>query len=470
MSLTYGFYNSSNGDRKYDALQLSSIFDGIITDGIFATVGEQFMVSAGSIGMSVLVNSGRGWFKHTWTLNDSDLTLTISTSESLLNRIDTVVIDVDRVNRVNSIIVVKGTPSSNPVAPTLIDTADHKQYPLADVYVGAGVTKITQSNITNRIGVYGGTPFVEGVLPDLDVEKLIAQWENQWNDWLENKYNDFDEWFEQLQVMLDGDVTANLSNRIIAIEDQLDAPEMHRNIFRGKNLGSKITAEQQAAIAAGTFDDLYIGDYWELDVTIDGNTIEKVKWRIVDIDYWLGTGNAECTYHHVVVMPDNPICNRSMHSSASTAQGYANSSLRQSIYATGPGDLGRQLVDLINNDLGALVVDHDEFLTTLASNGVPTDGAWRTSVFEIPSEIMMYGHNVFGVTNDGVSDPHLFTNSLTQLALFRLCPKFIVNSRTRYWLRDIVSATQFAIVLEAGNANRAKASSSYGVRPVVAIA
>ena len=94
MSVTYGFYNSVNGDRKYNSIQMSRMFDGIISDGIFETVGDKLMVSAGS-GMTVNVGTGRAWFNHTWTWNDSLLPIKIADSELVLNRIDTIVIDVD---------------------------------------------------------------------------------------------------------------------------------------------------------------------------------------------------------------------------------------------------------------------------------------------------------------------------------------------------------------------------------------
>ena len=176
MSVTYGFYNSRNGDKKYDSIDLARMFDGVISDGIFETVGDKLTVSAGS-GMTVNVGSGRAWLNHTWTLNDSSLSLTIPNSEQVLNRIDTIAIDVDRLNRINTIIVVKGTPASNPVAPTLINNPDseHYQYPLCDIYVGAGVTKIEQGKITNRIGT--DTPFAAGSTQPVTTVKMI--WKNE---------------------------------------------------------------------------------------------------------------------------------------------------------------------------------------------------------------------------------------------------------------------------------------------------
>jgi hypothetical protein len=153
MSITYGFYNSIGGDRKYNATELSSIFDGVINDGVFSRIGDAFNVSAVG-GMNVSVGSGRAWFNHTWTNNDSDLLLTVEQSEVVLKRIDAIVLEINSTEsvRANSIKVIKGTPSSAPVAPTLITTDLVHQYPLCYINVAAGITEILQTDITSKIG------------------------------------------------------------------------------------------------------------------------------------------------------------------------------------------------------------------------------------------------------------------------------------------------------------------------------
>jgi hypothetical protein len=176
MALTYGFYNSQNGDRMYDATDISSIFDGIIKDGVFMSIGDAFIVSAAT-GMQVTVGSGRAWFNHTWTYNSVASLHSIEPAEIVLNRIDTVVLEINASEevRANSIKVIKGTPASNPVAPTLIDTELVHQYPLADIYVGANVTEIIPANITNRVGTEA-CPLSTGILETLDSAPLLAQW------------------------------------------------------------------------------------------------------------------------------------------------------------------------------------------------------------------------------------------------------------------------------------------------------
>lgn len=180
MSVTCGFYNSKNGDRKYDAIQMSSIFDGIIRDGVLQHYGTAMVVKE-SEGMMVNVGIGRAWFNHTWILNDALLPLTVPISEVLLNRIDAVVLEVDAREsvRANSIKIIKGTPASSPKNPTMIKTNDRWQYPLAYIRVNAGVTSIRQANITNCVGT-SACPFVTAPLEKMSIDALVAQWGDQW--------------------------------------------------------------------------------------------------------------------------------------------------------------------------------------------------------------------------------------------------------------------------------------------------
>lgn len=162
MSVTYGFYDSLNGDRKYSAKQISELFDGLIGDGVFTSIGDALAVSVG-VGMNIIVGTGRAWFNHTWTYNDSPLILQVDQSEIALNRVDSVVLEVNSdVNvRANTIKIVKGVPSSEPVPTELVRNEFVNQYPLAYIYVSAGVTEITSANIENTIGS-SDCPFVAG--------------------------------------------------------------------------------------------------------------------------------------------------------------------------------------------------------------------------------------------------------------------------------------------------------------------
>lgn len=193
--VTSGFFNSLNHDRLYDADQFSSLFDGILRDGIFMSIGNGFQVNALS-DMIVTVGVGRAWFNRTWTFNDALLDVFIPQSEILLNRIDAIVLDINKqeFTRKNDIIVVKGTPSQNPQRPNLLKVEGHWQYPLAYVEVGAGVTEIFQRNITQMVGT-SATPWVTGILDTVNIDYLMAQWEDEWGAWSTFWKNEWIKWY-----------------------------------------------------------------------------------------------------------------------------------------------------------------------------------------------------------------------------------------------------------------------------------
>lgn len=231
----------------------------------------------------------------------------------------------------------------------------------------------------------------------------------------------------------------------------LTSPQLHRKIFRGKNLGSSLTTKQKAAIQAGTFDDLWLGDYW---------VINKITWRIVDFDYWLLCGDPSFTNHHLVIMPDDPLYTAQMNESNVTTGGYVGSAMYTSNLAN--------TKTIVNSAFGSAVLSHREYLTNAVTNGYPSGGAWCDSSVELPNEIMMYGSYVFAAAGDGSFVPARHTINKSQLALFAACPKYIHNRQT-FWLRDVVSATHFAVVHTSGNPNYSDASNALGVRPVFAV-
>lgn len=189
MSVTSGFFNSKDGDRKYDAEQMSSIFDGLISDGVYSNktavtslgnpINQAFKVTANG-GMDILVGTGRAWFNHTWTLNDNLLVLTVSASDQTLPRIDAVVIEVNTREevRTNTIKIVKGTASSNPVRPAPANVDGVYTHAIAYIRVAKGVTEITSKDIDYVVGS-SETPYVGGLLKDgIDVEPFLTKWDD----------------------------------------------------------------------------------------------------------------------------------------------------------------------------------------------------------------------------------------------------------------------------------------------------
>lgn len=219
MSITCGFFNSLNGDRKYDASQMSSIFDGLIIDGVFASIGTAFAVKAAG-GLTVNVGIGKAWFDHTWTVNDAVLPLTAPEAEVLLDRIDAVVLEVNATESVreNTIKFVKGTPSSAPVNPTLENEGNVHQYPLCYIYRKYGTAVINQTDITSMIGTES-TPFVTAILQTISLDELLGQWQNELDlftaaqeqevsDWIANEESGFTTWFDQMKADLQSEQAA----------------------------------------------------------------------------------------------------------------------------------------------------------------------------------------------------------------------------------------------------------------------
>lgn len=218
MSVSSGFFNSLNGDRKYNAAQMSAIFDGLIIDGVFASIGTAFAVKAAG-GLTVNVGIGKAWFNHTWTVNDSILPMTAPEAEVLLDRIDAVVLEVNGTESVreNTIKFVKGNPSSAPSRPTLTNEGNVHQYPLCYIYRKYGTAVINQADITPMVGTES-TPFVTGILQTISLDELLGKWQDELDrftdarsqevdDWIAQEESDFTTWFNEMKADLQQEQT-----------------------------------------------------------------------------------------------------------------------------------------------------------------------------------------------------------------------------------------------------------------------
>ena len=402
MTVKSGFFNSLGGDRTYDAADFGSIFDGLITDGIYQAYGTAFAVSYLS-GTNFTIGSGRGWFLGAWVYNDSGLPITLEASEPVLHRYDAIVIEVNHTTgvRAASIKAIKGTASASPVVPPLTNTATVKQWPLAYIYRPGGSSTVAPGNIDVRIGT-----------PDCPYSASVMASSQS---------------FYHL---------AHVSMGRYA----------HKNFWRGANIGSSFTAQQKSDIASGSFDDVWLGDYW---------VIGGVVWRIVDIDYWYPS-----TSHHVVVMPDSNLYTAKMHTSNSNVNGYYNSQMRTTNLGTARTTI--QNAFGVNN-----IQKHSTKLSTACIGGMPTAASTYSVDLVTPSETQVFGGfyaSRWSRMSPDYDDAHPYSD-VRQFEAFRQ-NQWVGDDN--FWLRD--TATQYTYALAYGKQPDVDdAASTHGVRPVFAI-
>lgn len=246
----------------------------------------------------------------------------------------------------------------------------------------------------------------------------------------------------------DGSVTLTSED----IRPVIESAGAHNAIYRGKHLGNSVSAAQFAAIAAGTFDDMYIGDYW---------TIGGVTYRIAAFDYYYRAGDTDCLTHHVTLVPDANMYTHAMNDTNITTGAYVGSKM----YTEGL----TQAKNTINAAFGTShVLNHRQYLQNAVTDNYASGGSWYDSTVELMTEQNVYGCKIFGNMLNGTALPNNYTVDKTQYPLFRFRPDMISN-RQWFWLRDVVSAALFAFVGNFGNANSNYASNAGGVRPAFSI-
>lgn len=262
------------------------------------------------------------------------------------------------------------------------------------------------------------------------------------NQWQPNDIPDFDD-HNADNLIIDGALAAKITI--------YPGAGPHNSIYRGKFLGNSVTAAQYAAISAGTFDDLYIGDYW---------TIGGVNYRIAAFDYFYRCGDTDLTTHHAVIVPDAALYSAQVNATNVTAGGYVGSLM----YTTNLD----QAKTTINAAFSSHVMQHRQYLTNAVTSGRASGAAWFDSTVELMNELMVYGSGIYAPVSDGTTLPRNYTISKSQLPLFALRPD-LISIRVAYWLRDVVSSAHFAGASIYGAANTDNASSSAGVRPYFSI-
>lgn len=226
----------------------------------------------------------------------------------------------------------------------------------------------------------------------------------------------------------------------------------HRNTYRGKYLGDEYTEEQKAMVAAGTFDDLYIGDYW---------TISGVDWLIADINYWLNTGDDAhtVTTPHLVIIPRICLYSAKMNDTNTTAGGYLGSKMYTSNLNSAKS--------LIYGAFGENnILNHREVLSNGVNGGAVSSAIWADSKVDLMNQIMVNGTMTFiGAFSSTNSTPMHNIIDSTQLAIFQLKHDTAIDIDISWWSRDVVSNNNFTILSKHGQAGVSGATSELGVRP-----
>ena len=437
------------------------------TSGVFGADGNLSVTANGD--MTVSVSDGEGWLANdkadgTAFWNDtkeqtgSELQLEIPLADAILPRIDRIVVSWDTVDYAAKprIEVLKGTAASTPAAPALTNNGLLRQISLAQISVAAAASKIAASDITDE-------------RLDADVCGLVTDWisvdtapmQAQFKDLLQKVKTELNRLNAGTEAMLrttydpqgkNTDVFAYTDEKSAAILKKVERltsanAGAHNAIYRGKYLGESVTATQYAAIKAGTFDDLFIGDYW---------TIGGVNWRIAAFDYYLNCGDTACTAHHVVLVPDTCLYNAAMNSTNTATGGYVGSAMHTANL--------EQAKTIIKSAFNGHVLKHRIYLVNAVSNGHASGGAWCDSEVDLMCEQMVYGSGIFAPVSNGSDVPANYRVEKSQLPLFQYEPSRICN-RVIWWLRDFITAAIFVSINDHGDAACNFAPTSNGVRP-----
>lgn len=225
----------------------------------------------------------------------------------------------------------------------------------------------------------------------------------------------------------------------------------HNSIYRGKYLGNSVSTAQYSAIRNGTFEDLFIGDYW---------TIGDIDYRIAAFDYYFNTGDTPCKVHHIVIVPDQCLYNSNMNDSSTTTGGYVGSKL----YRNGLNDAKLTIENAFSNHILSIRL----YLSNSMVNGKVSSRAWFDSKVNLLSEVMVYSSVSFSPMGDGMNNILNHKVEKSQLPLFALNHNCISNNNS-WWLRDVTSSSEFANIYYMGNSNSTIANLQLGIRPYFCI-
>ncbi|MDY5410245.1 MAG: hypothetical protein SPG86_01490 [Gemmiger sp.] len=401
-------------------------------------------------------------------LNEGDVLLTFADADGVYPRWDVIALVYDKNANTAGLEVRTGLAAETPALPALRRNDDYDEIFLYRVTRPVGATKITADNVVDLRLDNTVCGLMRDTIDAIDTSVMQAAFEaflTQIETELKQLHAGtatmlratYDPQGRQTDIFKEID---KVSNKIGTVENKFNqdtllrimtAPNAgaHNAVYRGKYLGDTVTDEQYAAISAGTFDDLYIGDYW---------TIGGVNYRIAAFDYYLNSGDTACTTHHVVLVPDTCLYHVKMNSTNTTHGGYVGSEMRTANL--------EQAKTIIKAAFGsAHVLTKRELLTNAVNGGAPSGSAWFDSDVELMNEVQVYGSIAWGA-HDG--NGYNVGSGDGQFPLF-MFDRTKLHNRDGYWLRDIAYDIAFTIVASNGYAEGNYATDIRGVRPAFCI-
>lgn len=394
-------------------------------------------------------------------LNEGDVLLTFADADGVYPRWDVIALVYDKNANTAGLEVRTGLAAETPALPALRRNDDYDEIFLYRVTRPVGATKITADNVVDLRLDGAVCGLMRDTIDAIDTKVM----QEQFAAFLTQIETELKQLHAGTATMLrtvydpqgkNTDIFAYTDGKSAAILKKVEPltsanAGAHNAVYRGKYLGESATEAQYAAISAGTFDDLYIGDYW---------TIGGVNYRIGAFNYFLHTGDIECTTNHVLLVPDTCLYDAAMNSTNTTAGGYVGSAMYKSHL--------EQAKTIIKNAFSGHVLKHRIYLTNTVANGRASGGAWCDSEVDLMCEQMVYGSGIFSPVSDGSNVPVNYRSEKSQLPLFQHEPSRI-NNRNNWWFRDVITYSFFAYVDGSGLANSRDASLSLGVRPFFCI-
>ena len=290
MSVTCGFFNSSNGDRKYNADQMSSYFEGLVSDGVYENVGDALIVKAGD-GMQVIVGEGRAIVRSKWFKNDASRIINLNPAHVTLNRYTAICLRLDLENRKVDFYTKDSADATTPIKPTMEDSSTIKELCLAYVYVGRGVTAITQNNIEDTRADTNICGWVTGLIKQVDTSELFLQWQAAYEkniaemeEWKKKQQDSFNDWFGTLTGQLNVKTKLREYKKTVTLKKDTTEIRIGDSFFDQDDtvLYANINGIQLVEGVDYTLDGINDGTFLKFTNVIEaGNTIEIRTMRSV---------------------------------------------------------------------------------------------------------------------------------------------------------------------------------------------